>query len=125
MSYCVYLKRRQSLPVDQVAPLIASIPGLTMADGQQMVRRSRGFLMEHLELDQARHLVEQLRGLKIDAEFRQIRELAPNPGPVTIRAGRFSSDSCTVQDWKSQESTLLWEDVFLMSVTHLHALEIP
>lgn len=125
MSYCVYLKRKQTLPAESVARLIAEIPGLSLADGQQMVRRCRGFLIEHLEAGAALKLVEDLRKLEVDAECRQIRELVPNPRSVLVRSGQFAPQVCTVQDWKSQDETLSWEDVFFMSVTCLQELEMP
>jgi hypothetical protein len=125
MSYCVYLKRKQSLPAESVARLIAEIPGLSLADGQQMVRRCRGFLIEHLDAEPALRLVEDLKKLGVDADYRQIRELVPNPRPVMVRSGQFGSQACTVQDWKSQDETLPWEDIFFMSVTCLKELEVP
>ena len=125
MSYCVYLKRKQTLPLEPVARLIAAIPGLTLADGQQMVRRCRGFLIEHLELGDAEKLVQELKSLGVTAESRQIRELASNPPAIYVRAARFNPETYTVQDWRSQESTYLWEDVILMSVCGLKELEVP
>lgn len=125
MSYCVYLKRKQTLPAESVARLIADIPGLSRADGQQMVRRCRGFLIEHLESGPALRLVEELKRLGVDADCRQIRELVPNLRAVMVRSGQFSPQACTVQDWKSQDETLSWEDVFFMSVTSLQELEVP
>lgn len=125
MSYCVYLKRKQSLPAEPVARLIADIPGLSIADGQQMVRRCRGFLIEHLEAERALWLVGELKKLNVEADCRLIRELAANPRAVTVRSGRFTPEGCTVQDWKSQEETLPWDDLFFMSVTCLRELEVP
>jgi len=125
MSYCVYLKRKQTLPAESVARLIADIPGLSLADGQQMVRRCRGFLIEHLESGPALRLVEDLRRLGVDADCRQIRELVPNLRAVLVRSGQFSPQACTVQDWKSQDETLSWEDVFFMSITCLQELDVP
>ena len=125
MSYCVYLKKKQMLPAESVARLIADIPGLSLADGQQMVRRCHGFLIEHLESTPALRLVEELKRLGIDADCRQIRELVPNPRAVLVRSGQFAPQGCTVQDWKSQDETLSWEDVFFMSVTCLQELEVP
>jgi len=125
MSYCVYLKRKQTLPAESVARLIAEIPGLSLADGQQMVRRCRGFLIEHLESAHALRLVAELRKLGVDADSRQIRDLFPNPRVIPVRSGQFGPQSCTVQDWKSHDETLAWEDVFFMSVTCLRELEMP
>lgn len=125
MSYCVYLKRKQSLPAEAVARLIADIPGLSIADGQQMVRRCRGFLIEHLEAEHAMWLVGELKKINVEAECRLIRELAANPRPAAVRSGRFTQEGCTVQDWKSQDETLPWDDVFFMSVTCLRELELP
>lgn len=125
MSYCVYLKRKQELPAEPVARLISEISGLSVADGQQMVRRCRGFLIEHLEAGPALQLVDGLKRLGIEAECRQLRELVSNPRPIIIRSGQFTSQACTVQDWKSQNQTMSWEDVFFMSVTCLKELEMP
>jgi hypothetical protein len=125
MSYCVYLKSKQTLPAESVARLIAEIPGLSLADGQQMVRRCRGFLIEHLEASHAVRLVEKLKKLGVDADCRQIRELVANPRAVLVRSGQFAAQVCTVQDWKSQDETLSWENVFFMSVTCLEELEMP
>jgi len=125
MSYCVYLKRKQALPAEPVARLISEISGLSLADGQQMVRRCRGFLIEHLEAGSALQLVDGLKRLGIEAECRQIRELVSNPRAITIRSGQFTPQTCTVQDWKSQNETMSWEDVFFISVTCLKELEVP
>jgi hypothetical protein len=125
MSYCVYLKRRQDLPGEPVARLIASLPGLSLADGQQLVRRCRGFLIEHLEPSAANILVERLREIQVDAECRQMRELVPNPRPVVVHGGAFRESGCTIQDWKSEDTLLQWEDIYLMSVCRLQELELP
>src|SRR5258707_316542 len=99
MSYCVYLKRKQVLPAEPVARLISEVSGLSLADGHQMVRRCRGFLIEHLEAVSALSMVDGLKRLGIEAECRQIRELVSNPRAVTIRSGQFTSQDCIVQDW--------------------------